>query len=86
MSNNVFCIKLNKQASGLKSPPFPDELGKKIYANVSQEAWDQWIQYQTMLINENRLNLSDSNARKYLRQQMEHFFFGDPSTTLHTSS
>jgi Fe-S cluster biosynthesis and repair protein YggX len=43
---------------------------------VSKEAWQGWIKHQTMLINENRLNLADSRARKYLAEQMEKHFFG----------
>ncbi|MCV2503951.1 MAG: oxidative damage protection protein [Neisseriaceae bacterium] len=77
MSRTVYCVKLEKEAPGLKFPPFPNELGKKIYENISQEAWDEWTRYQTILINENRLNLSDAAARKYLQRQMEHFFFAE---------
>lgn len=77
MSHMVNCVKLKKQAPGLKFPPFPNALGKKIFENISQEAWDDWIKYQTMIINENRLNLSDLSSRQYLTQQMEIYFFGD---------
>ncbi len=77
MARTVLCIKLNKQAEGLDFPPYPGELGKKIYENVSKEAWAAWIKHQTMLVNENRLNLADARARKYLATQMEKHFFGD---------
>jgi Fe-S cluster biosynthesis and repair protein YggX len=56
---------------------YPGELGKRIFENVSKEAWNQWIKHQTMLVNENRLNLSDPKARKYLAEQMEAHFFGE---------
>ncbi|QRN40794.1 MAG: oxidative damage protection protein [Neisseriaceae bacterium] len=79
MSRIIYCVRLKKEATGLKFPPFPNEIGKRIYENISQEAWDEWTRYQTMLINENRLNLSDATARKYLLQQMENFFFSDNS-------
>jgi len=72
----VKCIKLGCEAQGLDVPPYPGELGKRIYENVSREAWQGWIKHQTMLINENRLNLADSRARKYLAEQMEKYFFG----------
>jgi len=52
------------------------ELGKRIYENVSKEAWAQWLKHQTMLVNENRLSLADPRARKYLAEQMERHFFG----------
>jgi Fe-S cluster biosynthesis and repair protein YggX len=72
----VKCVKLGREAEGLDRPPYPGELGQRIYENVSKEAWQGWIKHQTMLINENRLNLADSQARKYLAEQMEKHFFG----------
>ena len=77
MARMVHCIKLNKEAEGLDFSPYPGELGKKIFERVSKEAWQQWIKHQTMLVNENRLNLADARARKYLAQQMEKHFFGE---------
>ena len=76
MTRLVHCIKLDKEAEGLDFPPIPGEMGKKIWENVSKEAWNQWVQHQTMLVNEYRLNLSDIKARKYLVDQMESYFFG----------
>lgn len=82
MSRMVNCVKLGKEAEGLERPPVPGELGKRIFENVSKEAWQQWVQYQTMLINENRLNLMDPKARKYLADQMEQHFFGAGADTV----
>ena len=76
MARMVNCIKLGREAEGLDFPTYPGELGKKIFENVSKEAWQQWLRYQTMLVNENRLNLADTRARKYLAEQMEKHFFG----------
>ena len=56
---------------------YPGELGKKLWENVSKEAWQAWLKHQTMLVNENRLNLADARARKYLATQMEKYFFGE---------
>ena len=77
MARMVNCIKLGREAEGLDFPPMPGELGKRIFENVSKEAWQQWLRYQTMLVNENRLNLSDQRARKYLAEQLEKHFFGE---------
>jgi Fe-S cluster biosynthesis and repair protein YggX len=77
MARTVNCIKLGREAEGLDFPPFPGELGKRLYEQVSKEAWQQWLRHQTMLVNENRLNLADSTARKYLAEQMEKHFFGE---------
>ena len=76
MARTVQCVYLKKEAEGMDFPIYPGELGKRIYENVSKEAWGQWIRLQTMLVNENRLNLADPKARKYLAEQMERHFFG----------
>jgi Fe-S cluster biosynthesis and repair protein YggX len=72
----VNCVKLKREAPGLDVPPYPGELGKRIYDNVSKEAWQDWLEQQKRLINEMRLNLMDPKARKYLADQMERHFFG----------
>jgi len=77
MARMVHCIKLGREAEGLDFPPVPGEMGKKLWENVSKEAWAAWQKHQTMLVNENRLNLADARARKYLMTQMEKYFFGD---------
>ena len=77
MTRMVHCIHLKKEGPGMVYPPYPGELGKRIYDNVSQEAFELWKKHQTMLVNENRLNLADARARQYLVRQMEQFFFGD---------
>ncbi|MEF9996613.1 MAG: oxidative damage protection protein [Burkholderiaceae bacterium] len=77
MARMVQCVKLGREAEGLDFPPVPGDLGKKLWENVSKEAWAGWIKQQTMLVNENRLNLADARARKYLATQMEKHFFGD---------
>lgn len=77
--HHVYCLKLQKQAEGLSQPPLPGELGKKIYENISKEAWQLWLHHQTMLINEYRLSMIDPKARTYLMQEMDKFLFGDGS-------
>ena len=76
MGRMVKCIKLGCEAEALDFPPYPGALGKRIFENVSKEAWRQWLEQQKMLVNENRLNLADRKAREYLSQQMEKHFFG----------
>ena len=76
MARTVHCVYLKKEAEGLDFAPYPGELGKRIYNEVSKEAWQLWLKHQTMLVNENRLSLADPRARKYLAEQMERHFFG----------
>lgn len=81
MPKTVYCQKLKKDAEALERQPYPGELGKRILANVSKEGWQLWLDHQTMLINENHLSMADKEARKFLAQEMEAFFFGDGSAT-----
>jgi len=76
MARMVRCVKLGREAEGLDRPPFPGELGRRIYEQVSKEAWQMWLRHQTMLINEHRLVMTDPRARKRLQEEMERFFFG----------
>jgi Fe-S cluster biosynthesis and repair protein YggX len=79
MSRKVFCIKLQREAEGLERPPYPGDLGQRIFDNVSKEAWNQWMEHQTMLINENRLVLFKPEHKQFLEQEMEKYFFGEGS-------
>jgi len=77
MARTVNCSYLKKEAEGMDFAPYPGELGKRIYATISKEGWQAWMKHQTMLVNENRLNLADQRARQYLARQMELFLFGE---------
>ena len=77
MARSVQCVYLKQEGEGLDFAPYPGELGKRIYENVSKAAWAAWLKHQTMLVNENRLNLADARSRQYLARQMERFFFGE---------
>jgi len=81
MTRMVKCVKLGKEAEGLDRPTYPGELGKRIFENVSKEAWQLWLRQQTMLINEYRLSPIDPKHRKFLEEQMEKFFFGEGAET-----
>ncbi|MFC3624583.1 oxidative damage protection protein [Vogesella amnigena] len=76
MARMVNCVKLGREAEGMDFPPLPGALGQRVFENVSKEAWQGWLRYQTMLINENRLSLADQRARQYLAAQLEAYFFG----------
>jgi len=71
----LHCIKLDKDLEGLERAPYPGELGKRILENVSIDAWQMWLDHQTMLINENNLNLFEASSQSYLKEQMEKYFF-----------
>jgi Fe-S cluster biosynthesis and repair protein YggX len=73
--NIVQCVKLNQDLEALDRAPYPGELGERILANVSKQGWQLWLDHQTMLINENNLNMLDEKAQSYLKEQMEKFFF-----------
>ena len=75
MARTVFCRKLQKEADGLDFQLYPGELGKRIFDNISKEAWGEWQKKQTMLINENKLNMMEPEARKFLEEQMAAYLF-----------
>ena len=75
----IHCSKLGLEAEGLDRQPYPGKLGQRIFENISKEAWQLWMQHQTMLINENRLSVIDPKAREFLEKEMEKFLFGDGS-------
>ena len=81
MTRMVKCVKLGKEAEGLKMPPYPGELGKRIFDNVSKQAWQDWLKHQTMLINEYRLSPVEPKSRQFLVEQMEKYFFGEGAET-----
>jgi Fe-S cluster biosynthesis and repair protein YggX len=72
----VECVRFGQELPALERPPFPGELGQRIYDEVSRLAWDQWQQQSTILINHYGLNMADPRAQEFLMEQMEEFFFG----------
>ena len=78
--SKIYCVKLKKEAEALDYQPYPGTVGEKIFANISAEAWDMWVNHQTMLINEMRLTPVDPKARKLLEDEMEKFLFGEGSS------
>ena len=79
MSRTVFCQKLNQETPGMAFQTWPGDLGKRIFENISQQAWDMWVNHQTMLINEYRLNPMDPKAKEMIITEMEKFLFGEGS-------
>ena len=79
MTRKIHCIKLGKEAEGLDYVPYPGELGQRVYDNISAQVWQQWVNHQTMLINEYRLTPVEPKARKFLEDEMEKFLFGEGS-------
>jgi Fe-S cluster biosynthesis and repair protein YggX len=80
VARTVQCVLLKREAPGLDRPPYPGDLGRRIYDSVSREAWARWLQHQTMLINEYRLTPIEPKARKFLEAEMEKFLFGTGSS------
>lgn len=76
MTRTVHCTRLGREAEGLAYAPWPGELGQRVYAHISREAWQQWLAHQTLLINENRLSPLEPKTRSFLAAEMEKFLFG----------
>lgn len=77
MARMVHCKKLGKELEGLDNPPFPGPKGQNIFENISKEAWSEWLEHQTRLINEKHLNMMDMTARTYLNEQRDKFLNGE---------
>ncbi len=79
MGRTVQCVLLGIESEGLDRPPYPGDLGQRIFDSVSKLAWQRWLGHQTMLINEYRLTPIEPKAREFLEREMEKFFFGEGS-------
>ena len=77
MARKVHCRKYGEEMEGLPAPPFPGPKGEDVYQHVSRQAWEEWTQHQTMLINERHLNMMDPDARRYLADQRDKFLSGE---------
>ena len=80
MKRTIYCKKLERDAEGLTRPPWPGETGKRIYEEISEQAWCDWLGQQTILINEYKLNPLDRKHKQYLMAQMEAYLFGNGIT------
>ncbi len=77
MTRTVMCRKYNEELPGLDRPPYPGAKGQDIFEHISQKAWEDWKNHQTMLINEKRLNMMNGEDRKFLQAEMDKFFAGE---------
>ena len=75
----VKCVKFQRELPGLDEPPFDNDLGKRIFENVSKDAWKMWLEHMKMILNEYRLNLAERESQQIVKQQMEEYFFGEGS-------
>lgn len=82
MSRMIYCQYLKKEAPGLDFQLYPGELGKRIFNEISQEAWQEWIKKQTMLINELKLNMMNPEHRKQIENEMVKFLFQGQNITI----
>jgi len=76
MPRMVKCAKLGQELPGVIYRPFDNELGKRIYDNVSQDAWRMWIEQSKMMVNEYRIDLTSPQGQRMLLEKAEEFFFG----------
>jgi Fe-S cluster biosynthesis and repair protein YggX len=76
MPRIVKCVKLGRELPGVVYKPFNNDLGQRIYDNVSQQAWMLWVEHSKKIVNEYRLDLTSPMGQKVLLEQAEEFFFG----------
>ena len=71
----INCIKYGENQQGMDYVPYPGELGTNIHEQVSQKFWQEWLSYQVMFINENRLSPIRPKDRQRIEEAMRNFFF-----------
>ncbi len=77
MPRMVNCVKLGREAEGLEKPPIKGDLGKRVFENVSKEAWRLWLEHSKMLINEYRMDLMSESGQRIWMTELEKYFFGE---------
>ncbi len=75
--NTIYCKKLQKEATQMIKAPFPGEIGERIIKNISAEAWQEWLELQTKIINENRLSPINPEHKDIIKNEMIKFLFND---------
>jgi Fe-S cluster biosynthesis and repair protein YggX len=70
----VHCRHLKKDLPGLDRPPYKNELGQRIYEEVSREAWQQWLKESVRFINTYRVDLASTEGQKFMLNQCAIYF------------
>lgn len=73
----VQCVKLGQTLPGLEAPPWPGEIGQRLYSSVSAQAWKLWEERQKMILNEYRLLPWQKEAQEVILKHLDEFFFGE---------
>jgi Fe-S cluster biosynthesis and repair protein YggX len=71
MARIVHCKKLDKDLPGLERPPYKNDLGKRIFEEVSKEAWEMWLKDSVKYINTYRVDLASTEGQKFMFDQAE---------------
>ena len=71
----VECTVLKREAEALEKPPYPGELGERIFRNVSREGWSKWLERLVLIINENQLSTADPTNLDIIEHHMLGFLF-----------
>ncbi len=77
MTRKIQCVFLKEEADGLEAPPYPGEIGLRIYENISKDAWRQWLERSVMIINEYQLNSSDEANQDLMEKHLLGFLFSE---------
>jgi len=70
----VHCRKLGKDLPGLTRQPYKNELGKRIYDEISKEAWDAWVRDSVKYVNTYRVDLTSPEGQKFMLKQCAIYF------------
>lgn len=87
MPDQIECVRCGETGPKLDRPPLRNELGERVHAEICQRCWDEWLRYQTALINHYGLDVREREPREFLTTNMEAFLFkgGEDAEDIDTS-
>lgn len=68
--SDLQCSRCGRPSPRMENRPFKGELGEKVWANVCEPCWREWVGVGTKVINEMGLQLADPRAQQVYDEHM----------------
>ncbi|MGI9036640.1 MAG: oxidative damage protection protein [Pyrinomonadaceae bacterium] len=76
-SEKFKCARCGRAGEQMKFAPFPNELGNRVYQEICQDCWQEWMKKQQQLINHFGLDVSNPDSHDFLFDQLKIFLFNE---------
>jgi Fe-S cluster biosynthesis and repair protein YggX len=76
-SSGFKCGRCGRKDEQMAFAPFPNELGARIYNEICQTCWKDWLQKQNQLINHFGLDVSNPDSHDFLFDNLKIFLFDE---------